>query len=50
MNAEYTLSEIRLKARRLRRLVVGTVLFCDDRIATVSAGPRGGWKILGEQK
>lgn len=46
MSAPMTLVEIRTKARRLRAKVVAMVIFADDQIAMVEAGPRGGWKIV----
>ena len=41
-----TLTEIKAKARRERAKVFANVIFADDTIARVEAGPRGGWKIL----
>lgn len=46
MDALLTLSEIKAKARKLRAKVVAMVIFADDRIALVEAGPRGGWRII----
>ena len=40
------LKEIRAQARREKRSIVARVLLADDTIATVSAGPRGGLRIL----
>jgi hypothetical protein len=40
------LKDVRAAARRERRTIVERVLLADDTIATVSAGPRGGLKIL----
>ena len=41
-----TLQEIKAKARRTRAKVVSLVIFANDRIALVEAGPRGGWRIV----
>ena len=41
-----TLAEIKAKARNARAKVVALVIFADDRIALVEAGPRGGWRII----
>lgn len=46
MDALLTLPEIKAKARKARAKVVAMVIFADDRIALVEAGPRGGWRIL----
>jgi len=46
MGAVLTLPEIKAKARRLRAKVVALVIFADDRIALVEAGPRGGWRVI----
>ncbi len=46
MGALLTLPEIKAKARRLRAKVVALVIFANDRIALVEAGPRGGWRII----
>ncbi len=46
MDALLTLPEIKAKARRLRAKVVAMVIFANDRIALVEAGPRGGWRII----
>lgn len=46
MSALLTLVEIKAKARRERVKVVALVIFADDQIALVEAGPRGGWKII----
>lgn len=46
MDALLTLPEIKAKARRLRAKVVALVIFANDRIALVEAGPRGGWRII----
>jgi hypothetical protein len=46
MDALLTLPEIKSKARRLRAKVVALVIFANDRIALVEAGPRGGWRII----
>jgi hypothetical protein len=42
----FTLPEIKAKARRLQVKVVALVIFANDRIALVEAGPRGGWRIV----
>ena len=41
-----TLAEIKAKARNARAKVVALVIFANDRIALVEAGPRGGWRIV----
>lgn len=41
-----TLPEIKAKARKARAKVVALVIFANDRIALVEAGPRGGWRII----
>ncbi len=46
MDALLTLPEIKAEARRLRAKVVAMVIFANDRIALVEAGPRGGWRII----
>ncbi len=46
MNDVFTLPEIKAKARRLKGKVVALVIFANDRIALVEAGPRGGWRIV----
>lgn len=46
MTAPLTLVEIKAKARSARAKVVALVIFADDRIAMVEAGPRGGWRIV----
>jgi len=46
MDGLLTLAEIKAKARNLRAKVVAMVIFADDRIAIVEAGPRGGWRIV----
>lgn len=46
MQEVLTLAEIKAKARRSRAKVVAMVIFADDRIALVEAGPRGGWRIV----
>ena len=46
MGAAITLAEIMAKARRARAKVVAMVIFANDSIALVEAGPRGGWKVL----
>jgi hypothetical protein len=46
MSDTLTLPEIKAKARRLRAKVVALVIFADDRIALVEAGPRGGWRVV----
>ena len=40
------LRDIRFQAKREKRTIVARVLLADDTIATVSAGPRGGLRIL----
>lgn len=40
------LGDIRFQAKREKRTIVARVLLADDTIATVSAGPRGGLRIL----
>lgn len=40
------LKDIRYRAKREKRSIVARVLLADDTIATVSAGPRGGLRIL----
>ncbi len=46
MGEVLTLTEIKAKARRTRAKVVSLVIFANDRIALVEAGPRGGWRII----
>ena len=46
MTAPLTLVEIKAKARRERVKVVALVIFADDRLAMVEAGPRGGWRVV----
>jgi len=46
MDALLTLTEIKAKARKARAKVVAMVIFANDRIALVEAGPRGGWRII----
>jgi hypothetical protein len=46
MDALLTLAEIKAKARKTRAKVVALVIFANDRIALVEAGPRGGWRIV----
>jgi len=46
MGALLTLAEIKAKARGERARIVAQVIFADDRIALVEAGPRGGWRII----
>lgn len=46
MDALLTLTEIKAKARKTRAKVVALVIFANDRIALVEAGPRGGWRIV----
>lgn len=46
MQEVLTLAEIKAKARNARAKVVAMVIFADDRIALVEAGPRGGWRIV----
>ena len=46
MTAPLTLVEIKAKARRERVKVVALVIFADDLIAMVEAGPRGGWRVI----
>ncbi len=46
MDAILTLCEIKARARRTRAKVVALVIFADDAIALVEAGPRGGWRIV----
>ena len=46
MDALLTLPEIKAEARRLWAKVVAMVIFANDRIALVEAGPRGGWRII----
>lgn len=41
-----TLAEIKAKARKSRAKVVSLVIFANDQIALVEAGPRGGWRII----
>ena len=47
MSAPLTLTEIKAKARRERAKVVALVIFANDALAIVEAGPRGGWRIVG---
>ena len=46
MSAPLTLCEIKAKARKARAKVVALVIFANDQLAIVEAGPRGGWRIL----
>jgi hypothetical protein len=46
MDDVLTLPEIKAKARNLRAKVVSLVIFANDRIVLVEAGPRGGWHVL----
>lgn len=46
MDALSTLVEIKAKARKTRAKVVAMVIFANDRIALVEAGPRGGWRVI----
>lgn len=46
MTATMTLVEIKAKARRDGAKVVALVIFADDRLAIVEAGPRGGWRVI----
>jgi hypothetical protein len=46
MKALMTLTEIKAKARRERAKVVAPVILADDRVVTVEAGPRGGWRVV----
>ena len=46
MGEPMTLTEIRAEARRSRAEVVATVIFANDAIALVKAGPRGGWRVV----
>ena len=46
MSAPLTLVEIKAKARRDGAKVVALVIFADDRIEMVEAGPRGGWRVI----
>lgn len=46
MDALLTLTEIKAKARKTRAKVVALVIFANDSIALVEAGPRGGWRII----
>jgi hypothetical protein len=41
-----TLTQARMMARRLRRAILATVIFADDRVFIVKVGPRGGWNIV----
>lgn len=49
MGALFTLCEIKAKACRERAKVQAQVILADDRIATVEAGPRGGWRIIHDE-
>ena len=46
MDALLTLTEIKARARKTRAKVVALVIFANDSIALVEAGPRGGWRII----
>ena len=49
MGALFTLCEIKAKARCERAKVQAQVILANDRIATVEAGPRGGWRIIHDE-
>ncbi len=46
MDAQFTLPQILATARRLKRAVTGLVIFGNDSVAMVEAGPRGGWRVI----
>jgi len=45
MSGIFTLTQIRMMAKREKRTITAMVLFADDTVAIVEAGPRGGWRI-----